>query len=159
MCEWSRQTALIQGDGRRREAKPGREHFYGNPALAGSLDGRLHVLYTFRGRAIKHVIVDEAWVMAGGTEKEKTESKSGVNGGPDPRLSKGVFKGDTENVAVPNPKTPAKDDPRLEADPSAKPSTGGVRGVPCCEEQRRAEAEEEMKEELMSEVYEAGKKK
>jgi hypothetical protein len=51
----------------RREAKAGREHFYGNPSISGATDGRLHVMYTFRGRALKHVIIDEAWIMAGGT--------------------------------------------------------------------------------------------
>jgi len=45
--------------------RPGQEHFYGSPSVVGALDGRLHVLYTYRGAAIKHVIVDEAWVMAG----------------------------------------------------------------------------------------------
>ena len=73
-----------------------------------------------------------------------------------------MFKGDAENVAVPNPPAPAKDDPRVEADPTAKPLTGGVRGVACCydaRQQKAEEAEKEMKEELMSEVYEVGKKK
>ena len=137
-------------DGRRRESRAGRKHFYGNPTVAGTMDGRLHVLYTFRGRAVKHVIVDEAWVMAGGTGAEKLEAK-------DERLSKGVFKGDTENVADPNVPAVKPDDPRVVADPAAKPQTGGVRPVPCCQRARDEEAEE-VKEELLAEVAEMGRK-
>lgn len=144
---------------RRREAKAGREHFYGNPSLSGAMDGRLHVLYTFRGRAVKHVIVDEAWIMAGGTGVEKAASKAGPKGGPDERLSKGEFKGDTDNIAVPNPTFPRKDDPRVVADPTSKPLPGGVRGVACCEAQKNAEREEELKEELLMDVSEVGKKR
>jgi|AntAceMinimDraft_5_1070358.scaffolds.fasta_scaffold10655_4 hypothetical protein len=37
------------GDELRRAPLAGREHFYGNPSVSSTWDGRLHVLYTYRG--------------------------------------------------------------------------------------------------------------
>ena len=43
-------------------------HRYSYPSLAQDLEtGMVHVAYTYRKRFIKHVVVDEAWVMRGGT--------------------------------------------------------------------------------------------
>ena len=44
------------------------------PALLETSDGLLHIVFSYRKKAIKHVIVDEAWIMAG-------------------PVSKGIFKG------------------------------------------------------------------
>jgi predicted neuraminidase len=36
------------------------------PSLCQGPDGRIHISYTFRRRSIKHVEVNEAWIMEGG---------------------------------------------------------------------------------------------
>jgi len=35
------------------------------PSVHQTADGRLHVAFTFHRKAIEHVVVDPAWVVAG----------------------------------------------------------------------------------------------
>mmetsp|Transcript_46141 Transcript_46141/g.88044 ORF Transcript_46141/g.88044 Transcript_46141/m.88044 type:complete len:492 (+) Transcript_46141:167-1642(+) len=49
---------------------------YSYPSVIQTKDGNIHVGYTFRRKTMKHVVVNEAWIMAGGTH--------------------GVFKGDSK---------------------------------------------------------------
>jgi len=50
-----------------KPGKRGRKAFweYSYPTVMQTHDGHIHVAYTYRRQTIKHVVVDEAWIMSG----------------------------------------------------------------------------------------------